>query len=79
MLFRIVGLQVAMHSYFRLVPFFIRLDIVWSDPENIDYWAVNPRGAGWLFGQRVVKEVSLSVCQPSNGRVSQSSQSVSQS
>lgn len=29
---------------------------MWSDPEEIDTWAVSPRGAGWLFGQRVAEE-----------------------
>lgn len=27
-------------------------DLVWSDPEDVDAWAVSPRGAGWLFGER---------------------------
>lgn len=27
-------------------------DLVWSDPEDIESWAVSPRGAGWLFGER---------------------------
>jgi len=27
-------------------------DLVWSDPDDIDSWAVSPRGAGWLFGER---------------------------
>ena len=31
-------------------------DLVWSDPEDIDGWEVNPRGAGWLFGSNVVDE-----------------------
>lgn len=31
-------------------------DLVWSDPENIDSWAVSPRGAGWLFGGRPTAE-----------------------
>ena len=31
-------------------------DLVWSDPEDIDTWAVSPRGAGWLFGDRVSQE-----------------------
>lgn len=31
-------------------------DLMWSDPEEIDTWAVSPRGAGWLFGQRVAAE-----------------------
>ena len=29
---------------------------MWSDPEDIDSWAVSPRGAGWLFGGRVTNE-----------------------
>ncbi|KAJ1939025.1 Protein phosphatase methylesterase 1, partial [Kickxella alabastrina] len=31
-------------------------DLMWSDPEDIDSWAVSPRGAGWLFGARVTEE-----------------------
>uniref|UniRef100_A0A1A9X5C3 Serine/threonine-protein phosphatase n=1 Tax=Glossina brevipalpis TaxID=37001 RepID=A0A1A9X5C3_9MUSC len=31
-------------------------DLVWSDPEDIDYWRQSPRGAGWLFGQKVTKD-----------------------
>lgn len=31
-------------------------DLVWSDPEEIDSWAISPRGAGWLFGAKVVNE-----------------------
>ena len=31
-------------------------DLMWSDPEDIDTWAVSPRGAGWLFGRRVTAE-----------------------
>ncbi|KAI9810656.1 MAG: hypothetical protein M1827_006115 [Pycnora praestabilis] len=27
-------------------------DLVWSDPEDVDTWAVSPRGAGWLFGDK---------------------------
>eukprot|EP00897_Mesotaenium_endlicherianum_P007333 jgi/Mesen1/6628/ME000034S06084 len=30
--------------------------LMWSDPEDIDTWAVSPRGAGWLFGSRVTSE-----------------------
>jgi diadenosine tetraphosphatase ApaH/serine/threonine PP2A family protein phosphatase len=30
---------------------------VWSDPEDVDTWAVSPRGAGWLFGEKVSSEV----------------------
>ena len=29
---------------------------MWSDPDDIDTWAVSPRGAGWLFGQKVTHE-----------------------
>lgn len=32
-------------------------DLVWSDPEEVDTWAVSPRGAGWLFGDKVATEV----------------------
>ncbi|TFA99138.1 Serine/threonine-protein phosphatase SIT4 [Trichoderma ghanense] len=31
-------------------------DLVWSDPDDIDTWAVSPRGAGWLFGDKVATE-----------------------
>lgn len=31
-------------------------DLMWSDPEVVDTWAVSPRGAGWLFGARVTQE-----------------------
>ncbi|OQV24717.1 Serine/threonine-protein phosphatase 6 catalytic subunit [Hypsibius exemplaris] len=31
-------------------------DLVWSDPDDVDTWASSPRGAGWLFGQKVLKE-----------------------
>jgi diadenosine tetraphosphatase ApaH/serine/threonine PP2A family protein phosphatase len=29
---------------------------MWSDPENIEAWAPNNRGAGWIFGTRVVRD-----------------------
>lgn len=32
-------------------------DLVWSDPEDVETWAVSPRGAGWLFGDKVSSEV----------------------
>lgn len=32
-------------------------DLMWSDPEDIETWAVSPRGAGWLFGSRATSEV----------------------
>ena len=31
-------------------------DLMWSDPEEIDTWAISPRGAGWLFGRKVATE-----------------------
>lgn len=35
----------------------INKDLLWSDPEEIDGWEISPRGAGWLFGENVTKEV----------------------
>ncbi|KAH8281168.1 hypothetical protein KR018_000369, partial [Drosophila ironensis] len=31
-------------------------DLVWSDPEDMEYWGQSPRGAGWLFGHNVTKD-----------------------
>ncbi|XP_046555159.1 serine/threonine-protein phosphatase 6 catalytic subunit [Haliotis rubra] len=31
-------------------------NLVWSDPEDVDTWAMSPRGAGWLFGAKVTNE-----------------------
>ena len=30
--------------------------MMWSDPEDLETWAVSPRGARWLFGRRVTQE-----------------------
>ncbi len=38
---------------------FLFSDLMWSDPDDIDNWAVSPRGAGWLFGGNVTREVSF--------------------
>lgn len=29
---------------------------MWSDPADIENWAVSQRGAGWLFGSKVTSE-----------------------
>lgn len=31
-------------------------DLVWSDPEDVDYWSNSPRGAGYLFGAKVTHD-----------------------
>ncbi|KRX06347.1 hypothetical protein PPERSA_04960 [Pseudocohnilembus persalinus] len=31
-------------------------DLLWSDPEDIETWAPSSRGAGYLFGHKVVSE-----------------------
>lgn len=31
-------------------------DLCWSDPEDIEEWGTNQRGAGYLFGKRPTKE-----------------------
>lgn len=40
---------------------FFESDLMWSDPEDIDTWRINPRGAGWLFGSKVVSQVRACV------------------
>lgn len=31
-------------------------DLMWSDPGDVDTWVISQRGAGWIFGERVVNE-----------------------
>jgi len=31
-------------------------DLMWSDPEDIETWAMSQRGAGWLFGSKVTSQ-----------------------
>mmetsp|Transcript_11455 Transcript_11455/g.35005 ORF Transcript_11455/g.35005 Transcript_11455/m.35005 type:complete len:307 (+) Transcript_11455:171-1091(+) len=31
-------------------------DLMWSDPEDVEGWIYSPRGAGYLFGEEIVKQ-----------------------
>ncbi|EDK36251.2 hypothetical protein PGUG_00350 [Meyerozyma guilliermondii ATCC 6260] len=31
-------------------------DLLWSDPEDVQGWAISPRGAGFLFGNNEVQQ-----------------------
>jgi serine/threonine-protein phosphatase 6 catalytic subunit len=33
-------------------------DLMWSDPDDIETWIMSNRGAGWIFGWKVVNEVN---------------------
>lgn len=33
-------------------------DLLWSDPEDIDGWAISQRGAGFMFGANIVEQFS---------------------
>lgn len=35
------------------------VDLMWSDPDEVENWAISPRGAGWLFGGGVTREVRI--------------------
>lgn len=30
--------------------------MLWSDPDDLTGWNISPRGAGYLFGEDVVKD-----------------------
>jgi len=34
---------------------------MWSDPDDIENWSVNSRGAGWLFGSRGIAKFNISI------------------
>ena len=36
---------------------YVTTDLMWSDPDDVENWGVSPRGAGWLFGGSVTREV----------------------
>jgi serine/threonine-protein phosphatase 6 catalytic subunit len=31
-------------------------DLLWSDPDDIETWVISNRGAGYIFGSKVVQE-----------------------
>ena len=31
-------------------------DLMWSDPDDIETWLMSCRGAGWIYGYKVVDE-----------------------
>ena len=35
---------------------------MWSDPDDVENWGISPRGAGWLFGGSVTREVRPPFC-----------------
>ena len=31
-------------------------DLMWSDPDDIETWIISCRGAGWIYGWKVIDE-----------------------
>jgi len=57
--FRIVAafLDFCSHTEGVLTVYVVCVDLMWSDPDEVENWAVSPRGAGWLFGGSVTQQV----------------------
>lgn len=57
---------VSFNAFYYTFRYLINLDayedLMWSDPDDVDNWAVSPRGAGWLFGGSVAREVLFILC-----------------
>jgi serine/threonine-protein phosphatase PP1-1 len=51
-------------------------DLVWSDPEDIETWSISPRGAGWLFGEKVAMEARSAQYHQSTGMLTVLSSSI---
>jgi serine/threonine-protein phosphatase 6 catalytic subunit len=52
-------LEIPHEGAFCGILFLIILDLMWSDPDDIETWVMSNRGAGWIFGWKVVNEVIL--------------------